>query len=98
MNPSSQNVPKLVVRVGRGVPYPCTHAKGTLCVSFRSSALQNLPTKALCTHFIFDFPIISSKINFYKLGAPLRRLAEGHPGELLMKFPSGWASVPGSLE
>lgn len=44
------------------------------------------------------FFIISSKINFYKLGAPLRRLAEGRSGELLMRFPYGRASVPGSLE
>ena len=47
---------------------------------------------------LLTLSIISSKINFYNLGAPLRRLAEGHSGELLMKFPSGWASVPGSLE
>ena len=69
------------------------------CISFRSSALQKFPTKSLCSPPILDFSIISSsKINFYNLGAPLRRLAEGHPGELPMKFPSGWASVPGSLE
>lgn len=39
------------------------------------------------------------------MGAPLRRLAEGHPDELLClcqksrpKFSRGWASVPGSLD
>ncbi len=32
------------------------------------------------------------------MGAPLRRLAEGYLGELLLKFPRGFPSVPGSLE
>ena len=32
------------------------------------------------------------------MGAPLRRLAEGYLGELLLKFPHGFPSVPGSLE
>ena len=35
------------------------------------------------------------------MGAPLRRLAEGHSGELpnpLRLLPREWASVPGSLE
>ena len=59
---------------------------------------ENFPQKPRQSPPFMFFSIISSEINFYNLGAPLRRLAEGHPGELLMKFPSGWASVPGSLE
>lgn len=59
---------------------------------------ENFPIKAVKFAVLFFSPSSVVKLIFYNLGAPLRRLAEGHPGELLLKFPYGWASVPGSLE
>ena len=41
----------------------------------------------MLAHSPLVLSIISSKIKFYNLGAPLQRLAEAHPGELLHEAP-----------
>lgn len=96
------------IRVNFSVPHIRVFRTPWVMLALRLGA-RTETSKQRSFHILFSFPSSSSsvvkQIYIITVGAPLRRLAEGHRDELLclcqkgrQKFSRGWASVPGSLD